>query len=128
MIRAIARRERIIPYVPYLSAAVLLVIVFWKQLWPWAERIVGLGPLIFPAAGAAALGLTFCLIVARQVRKLLGIAEPTDEVAVWTAADQNQFFAGEQVDAFQGRWRTSNEWPGTASGRGMAQVERWKRH
>jgi leader peptidase (prepilin peptidase) / N-methyltransferase len=126
VIRAIAKRERVIPYVPYLSAAALLTLIFWPMLWPWAERIVGMGPLLFPAASAAAVGLTLCLIVARQIRQLLGIAEPAAETAVWTAADQNFFLAGEQVDEFQGRWRPSNLWPGKASGRGLGQVERWK--
>ena len=41
----IFRREREIPYGPYLSLATLIVIVGWRHIWPSAERAFRAGPL-----------------------------------------------------------------------------------
>jgi leader peptidase (prepilin peptidase)/N-methyltransferase len=122
------RRDKEIPYGPYLSLAAVIVILDWKQVWPVAERIFHLGPLI-PVMGLfMAVSLFLCLHAMQLVKRMLGIPlHPAPEwTEEWTSADQLTHFAGEHVDPQQGRWRTE-EWPGTTVGRGLAQEQRWRR-
>ena len=124
----IVRRDKEIPYGPYLSLAAVIVIVAWKQIWTFAEPIFNLGPIIPMMGLFMAVSLFFCLHVMQLVKRMLGIPlypapEWTEE---WTSADQLMHCAGEHVDHQQGRWRTE-EWPGTTVGRGLAQEQRWRR-
>ncbi|MGH7200867.1 MAG: prepilin peptidase [Planctomycetaceae bacterium] len=122
------RRQREIPYGPYLSAAALLLLAFWPSIWPIAERFFSIGPLLAPVAVAGVVSLAASLMLMQFVKRLLGIplAPPQEEwIEEWTSADQLTFFAGESVDHQQGRWR-SDEWPGIAAGRGTLHEQRWK--
>ena len=122
------RRDKEIPYGPYLSLAAVIVIVDWKQIWPFAERIFDLGPLI-PVMGLfMAVSLFLCLHVLQLVKRMLGIPLYPDQewTEEWTTADQLLHYAGEHVDHQQGQWRIE-EWPGTTVGRGLAQEQRWRR-
>ena len=125
VIRLVGRLDRVIPYGPYLSLAALVTILFWQSLWPGVERITGLGLLLIPIAVAGSALLAVCLVIARALRKLLGIPDEPGGFPGWTAADQNQFLSGEQVDPYQGRWRPRANWPGEASGRGQGHLARW---
>jgi leader peptidase (prepilin peptidase)/N-methyltransferase len=124
----IVRRDKEIPYGPYLSLAAVIVIVDWKNIWPVAERIFHLGPII-PLMGLfMAVSLFLCLHILQLVKRMLRIPlypaqEWTEE---WTSADQLMHFSREHVDHQQGRWRIE-EWPGTTVGRGLAQEQRWRR-
>lgn len=121
------RRRREIPYGPYLSAATLIVLLGWRQIWPVAQRIFALGPLI-PAMGLImAVMLALTLLVMQGVKRLLGIPlypEP-GWIEQWTSADQLAYFAGQTPDLSQGQWRTK-PWPGESSGRGTVFYERWR--
>ncbi|MFV0445999.1 MAG: prepilin peptidase [Planctomycetaceae bacterium] len=121
------RLSQEIPYGPFLSLGTLATVLGWRWVWPSFERMFSLGPLLilFFTAG---LGLFVAILLAMQgIKRLFGISAYSDEtVGEWTAADQNQFFAGEQVDRHFGRWRQSSDWPGAAAGRGSLHHERWR--
>jgi len=124
--RLLFRRDRAIPYGPYLSMATLATLLFWKQIWEVSERILSLGLLLVPLAIISVAMLGAMLLVARVIRRTLGI-QPTEEMeVVWTAADQNFLFGGEKVDRFQGQWKTSHDWGGVAASRGTMGHERWR--
>jgi leader peptidase (prepilin peptidase)/N-methyltransferase len=122
------RLSQEIPYGPFLSLGTLATILGWRWIWPSFERMFSLGPLLvlFFLIG---IGLFIVILLAMQtLKRLLGFP-PGDEPPppVWTAADQNHFFAGEQVDRFTCRWQAPDHWPGVPAGRGTLNHERWKR-
>jgi leader peptidase (prepilin peptidase)/N-methyltransferase len=121
------RRDREIPYGPYLSLAVLLLLLAFQPIWNVAERVFDLGPLL-PAVALLMGGLLIlCLLATQMVKKALGIPLYDEEwVEQWTSADQLAHFAGQHVDDQHGRWRT-NEWQGKAAGRGTVHLESWSR-
>ncbi len=106
--------------------ATLATLLFWRPIWEVSERILSLGPLLIPLACISVALLALMLLVARMVRRILGIQPADDFEIVWTAADQNFLFAGEKVDRFQGQWRTSHDWGGIPSGRGTLGLEQWR--
>ncbi len=120
------RRDREIPYGPYLSLGTLLVILGWKQIWPRAERIFDLG-LLLPIVGIAAAGMFVVSLHAVQfVKRMLGIPLYHEEwIEEWTSADQLTYQSGERVDNLAGQWRRE-EWPGVNAGRGLAHERRWR--
>jgi len=124
------RREREVPYGPYLSLATLLLLLFWKPLWGIAEPIFGWGPFFAVLALVGGALFVPLLLLTRTVRRLLGIPDPRLPVAgtEWSSADQLAYFAGETVDRYQGRWRTGPDrsWQGTAAGRGQAHESSWR--
>jgi leader peptidase (prepilin peptidase)/N-methyltransferase len=120
------KREQVIPYGPYLSLGTLATFLFWQILWPAWERIFAVGPILIPIAAVGVVVLGLFLYMATLIKRLLGIAHPDDEFAVWTAADQNSFLAGEQSNLEQGRWKKSPEWPGIYSGRGQQHWKQWR--
>jgi leader peptidase (prepilin peptidase)/N-methyltransferase len=124
--RLLFRRDRAIPYGPYLSLATLVTLLFWKPIWEVCERVLSLGPLLVPLALVSVALLALMLVVARMVRRLLGVT-PMDEMEmVWTAADQNFLFSGENVDRFQGQWKGTHDWSGVPASRGTLRHEQWR--
>ena len=123
----IFRRDREIPYGPYLSLATLIVIVGWKHIWPPAERVFALG-LFVPAMGIVMCVLLFLSLQLMQVTKrLLGIPDydPEEPVDTWQSADQLFHYAGENVDGQHPNWHRP-EWPGVTAGRGSIFEHRWR--
>ena len=130
-LRAAEAGPREIPYGPYLSLAALILIVGWKQIWPVAQWWFAFGPMLFVAAVVLPIAMLLSLLLSQGVKRLLGIPgeeQRPEPIAIeqWTPADQLIYLQGENVDRLGGRWRTQNDWPGTAAARGTAQVERWK--
>jgi len=124
----ISRRSQVIPYGPYLSLATLVVLLGWKQLWPYAERIFQLGVLVVLFAVLVPALLALSLQFVQVVKWLLGVPLYTEEpeyVEEWRPADQLTYLAGENVDDRQGRWKP-NRWPGTDTGRGLAAENQWR--
>ena len=120
------RREREVPYGPYLSLGTLIVLFGWNKIWPILEHVFETGPLV-PLFG---LFMVVMLVVTLQmiqlVKRLLGIPlYPPEWNEEWTSADQLSFFAGKKVDPHQGCWRT-DRWPGSDSGRGAVHEQRWR--
>ena len=128
LVQLLFKRDRYIPYGPYLSLAALLVIVGWQRIWPGASRIFQMGallPLVFLVMMAM---FVVTLFLAQGVKRLFGfpIYEEEEEwVAEWTPADQALYLAGERADRCVGRW-PPHDWPGVPAGRGSVHEERWR--
>ena len=121
------RRNRELPFGPYLSMAALYVILDWRSVWGQFEPIFGSGPLLICVG--LVIGLLF-VVTMRLIRLLfetIGFASYEEEVIedLWTSADQLTHFMGETVDPNQGRW-PQTDWPGSESGRGWSQYQTWK--
>lgn len=122
------RLDKEIPYGPYLSLGTVVVLLGWREIWSeFAQRFFSLGPLLIPLALIMAIAFPVLLFAMQGVKWLLGIPlYPPAPAGIWTAADQNQFVASENVDRNQGRWRDDHEWPGNAAGRGSLFEEQWR--
>lgn len=120
--------DKEIPYGPYLSLGSLIVMLSWREVWEhFARRFFSLGPMLLPLVLMMFVMFPLLLFMMQGIKWLLGIPlHPPEPVGVWTAADQNQFVASENADRHQGRWPTTPDWPGDASGRGTTHVEQWK--
>ena len=124
------RREREMPYGPYLSLATLVVILGWKWIWPLAERqIFALGPLLPAAALFMIASLAGLLWLSRRIQEFLGIyPDLDDDLGDWSPGDQLAWLAGTAPDRQAGKWQsgTTSPWPGTQSGRGQATSSAWQ--
>ena len=120
--------DKEIPYGPYLSLGTLIVLLGWREVWgEFAKRFFSLGPMLIPLTLMMLILFPLLLFIMQGIKWLLGIPlRPPAPVAVWTAADQNLFMAGENVDRNQGRWPTEPDWPGHAAARGTGFEEQWK--
>lgn len=127
LVQLLFKRDRYIPYGPYLSLGALLVIVGWQRIWPAANRILALGPLLPIVFGVMLVLFVATLYLVQGVKRLLGFSLDAGEewTPEWTPADQHHYFAGEQVDRWVGRW-PGHDWPGVAAGRGSVHEERWR--
>lgn len=121
------RRQREIPYGPYLSLATVIVVLRWREIDPFAQQIFHLGPLI-PVMGVLMAVMLFVTLQFTQLMKrLLGIPLYEEEwVSDWRSADQLIFFEGENVDDQQGRWRHADRWAGIDAARGRAVEHIWR--
>jgi leader peptidase (prepilin peptidase) / N-methyltransferase len=124
----ITKRDREIPYGPWLSLATLLLILFWPIVWPLADRIFDMGPFV-PLMG---LSMFVSLLVSLQaiqlVKRLFGISSKTaaglgDEG--WSSADHLSYYNSERPDEQTGLWDRS-VWPGGRSGRGLGNYYQWR--
>lgn len=127
LVQLLFKRERYIPYGPYLSLATLLVIVDWQRILPAANRFLTLGPLLPIVFLIMMLCFVVTLYLMRGAKRLLGFQPEAEEewVAEWTPADQHHYLAGEQADRCRGRW-PRHDWPGVPAGRGSLHGERWR--
>lgn len=118
--------NRVIPYGPYLSLSALVVILSWRWLWVFFERIFDLGPLLPFLAVFMAVSLYLLLHLTQFVKWCLGMElYPPDEIyEEWTSADQLTYLSMEQVDPRQGQWK-GLEWPGVAAGKGQLPAATW---
>jgi len=123
------RRDREIPYGPYLSLATLVVMLGFPWIWPRFETgLFSMGPFLPVLALAMVPCLGVMLILARRVLNMLGFESLPDEAYVeeWGSGDQLAYLAAERVDEQQGTWR-ANEWPGRLASRGQLGEENWLR-
>lgn len=122
----IFRRQRELPFGPYLSLATLTVILFWKQIWTSVEPIFGSGPLLMVSAVVMSVSFAIVMRLIRRIFELLGIAPDASEcLEDWNSGDHLFYYSSESVDPHQGRWRT-HEWPGTDAAHGWAQYDAWR--
>jgi leader peptidase (prepilin peptidase)/N-methyltransferase len=121
----IFRRDREIPYGPYLSLATLVVIVGWKQIWPATERFFSVGLFVPVVAILMCILLFFALLMTQGIKRLLGIPDylPEEDFDIWEPGDQLFHFAG-GVGKSDG-WNRS-QWPGVGAGRGSLFEQRWR--
>tara|TARA_B100000029_G_scaffold198742_1_gene197065 strand:- start:247 stop:1581 length:1335 start_codon:yes stop_codon:yes gene_type:complete len=123
------RRERELPYGPFLAMGTLFLLYAFKHIWPNLEATFGWGPFLVVLLSLGAASFVPLLMLTRLVRRALGIPDPSCEAPLtWRPADQLHYLAGEQVDPRQGRWPAGpeNDWPGQLSGRGMEFESRWR--
>jgi leader peptidase (prepilin peptidase)/N-methyltransferase len=122
----IFRRDREIPYGPYLSLATLILLIGWKHIWPAAERFFSLG-LFVPVMGVLMCGLLYLSLQTMQwTKRLLGIPDVVaEEETIWQSGDQLFHFAGDNADHQQTGW-SRPQWPGVSAGRGSLNEQRWR--
>ncbi|QDT38104.1 prepilin peptidase [Stratiformator vulcanicus] len=87
------RFDHEIPFGPWLSLGAIAMIVAWPLIWPAAERIFLLGPLLLPMAVAITAILAVLLRGMRLLKQLAGIDEDWLELEAWSSADQLQYDA-----------------------------------
>ena len=122
----IFRRQRELPFGPYLSLATLSVILFWKQVWTNVEPIFGSGPLLILSATIMMISFAIVMRTVRLVFEFFGIAPDDDDPPNdWSSGDHLFHYSGETVDPHQGRWR-NHEWPGSDASLGRSQLETWR--
>ena len=125
----LVRRDRELPYGPYLAVGTFILLLFGRQLFTWFEdRFLAMGPLLLPAGLVMMVSLGLMLVGWRKLQKALGIAKPDlewVEETQWLAGDQLAYLANQTFDDRQGQWRRP-EWEGNRSGRGQAAYNAWK--
>ncbi len=122
----LAKRDREIPYGPWLSLATLLLLVTWPHVWPFAKRIFDMGPILLVMGVGMTLSLAVLLQFVQIVKRLLGISAVDDPVAdSWSSADHLSYYNSQHPDAGSDPWR-HHSWPGIRSGRGRSHYDRWR--
>ena len=131
-VSVVFRRDREIPYGPYLSLGTVILLLAWKPLWPFAERVFDFGAvtgILFPVL--LFVSLTASLAAMQMIKRLLGLPahrargrvwEWSDE---WTSADQLTHHANEKVNRDTALQR-GPAWPGTLSCRGRLYYDVWR--
>jgi len=122
----IFRRQRELPFGPYLSLATLAVMLFWKQIWTNVEPIFGSGPLLIVSAIIMTIAFAIVMRLIRLLFEFLGISSGDDELPDdWNSGDHLFYYSGETVDPHRGRWR-NHDWPGSDSSLGRSQLDTWR--
>ncbi|MFO0975519.1 MAG: prepilin peptidase [Planctomycetaceae bacterium] len=123
----IFRREREIPYGPWLSLATVILLLGWNHIWPYAERIFDMGPFLIVMGVFMFVALMASLQLIQIVKRIFGIARPADELleGEWSSADHLMYYNGERPDEQTGQWSRSN-WPGQRTGQGTSQYHQWR--
>lgn len=124
----ITKRDREIPYGPWLSLATVLLLLGWPILWPLADRIFDMGPLV-PLMGLFMfVSLVGSLQLIQLVKRLLGFSTspPTAaDAGGWGSADHLTFYNSERPDEQTGQW-CRPLWPGCRSGQGGTSYHQWR--
>jgi len=123
----IVRRQRELPFGPYLSLASLVVILFWKQIWTSVEPIFGSGPLLILSAVIMTVAFAIIMRMIRLLFDFLGISSDDDDdfPGDWNSGDHLFYYSSESVDPHQGSWR-NHDWPGSDSSHGWSQYDTWR--
>lgn len=123
----IFRREREIPYGPWLSLATVILLLGWNQIWPYAERIFDMGPFLIVMGVFMFVALMASLQLIQIVKRILGFAVSAGEQleGEWTSADHLMYYNSERPDIQTGQWSRS-EWPGQRAGQGTARYHQWR--
>lgn len=121
------RRQRELPFGPYLSLASLTVILFWKQIWTTLEPIFGSGPLLLLSGLIMTISFAVVMRLIRRIFEFFGLGPPDDdEFDDWNSGDHLFYYSSESVDPHQGRWR-NHDWPGGDTSRGWSQYDLWRK-
>lgn len=126
VVQRLWRSQSVIPYGPYLSLATLVVLLNWQSLWQRTQQYFVAGRALLVVGVVMTVSFAALLYLMQLIKRIAGI-DDFDPGAdrVWTAADQNHFFAGERFERHQGNWRR-DDWRGAASGSGMLHYESWR--
>lgn len=124
----LTRRDREIPYGPWLSLATLLLLLAWPAIWPAAKRVFDMGPVLLVMGLFMTVALVLSLQLVQLVKKLLGIPlyhETSEQADVWTSADHLNYYNSEKPDEQTGQW-SRTLWPGSRAGRGLSSYHQWR--
>ncbi|WP_437206799.1 prepilin peptidase [Planctomicrobium sp. SH664] len=124
-VTSLFRRDRMIPYGPYLSLGTLATLLAWKPIFARTRHIFELGALLLPLVGLGAVVFGLSLLLVQALKRLIGWQTTDVAPPIWRSADQTWFFKGENVNRHACRWPT-RDWEGCASGQGTRQAERWR--
>ncbi len=121
----VLRRRDEIPYGPWLSLAALLLLLFWNNVWPMAERLFDMGPFLLLMGLVMTVLLYATLHLMQLVRRLLGMSAES-EVQALEDDGIPIIYPAERSDPTAGLWDRSM-WPGVRSGQGLSQSYGWRR-
>ena len=124
----LSKRDREIPYGPWLSIGTLVLLLAWPAVWPMAKRIFDMGPVLGLMAIFMTASLVICLQLIQIVKRILGIPLYSDidaPIEEWSSADHLSFYNSERPDEQVGQWNVS-QWPGSRAGRGLSGYHRWR--
>jgi leader peptidase (prepilin peptidase) / N-methyltransferase len=146
------KRQQEFPYGPWLACGTLALLLGWPIVWPRADRVFDMGPLIPLMAVFMIVSLAGSLQLVRIVKTLLGAAPPEfpmgfsdlEEVRLlrrwlrlpvhdrmiappdgWTSADHLTYYNSERPDVQVSQW-PREIWPGVRAGQGLAPYHSWK--
>ena len=122
----ITKRDREIPYGPWLSLATIALLVSWKWSWPLAKRVFDLGPALIVVGLTMALSLAVILQLVQIIKRLLGFSSDyAIEDELWSSADHLAYYNSERPDEQTGQW-SREQWTGCRSGRGLTPYHNWR--
>lgn len=124
----ISKRDREIPYGPWLSLSTILLLLTWPWTWPLARRFFDMGPILCLMGVFMVATLAVSLQTVQVIKRLLGIplaGEGDDQDVVWTSADHLAYYNAERPDEQTGQWNRPI-WPGCRSGRGLSASHQWR--
>lgn len=124
----VTKRDREIPYGPWLSLATLLLLFAWPMVWPLAERIFDMGPFVPLMALFMFVALVASLQLIQIVKRLLGISTApaiSTEDGGWSSADHLMFYNAEHPDEQSGQLARPL-WPGSRAGQGTSNYHQWR--
>lgn len=120
-------RGREIPYGPWLSLATLVVLLGWSRIWPVAEPVFDLGPILMLMGVLMIVSLVVSLQLIQVIKRLLGISTTAETLVAeeWTSADHLSYYNSERPDPQTGLWR-QRMWPGIRAGQGSRRLDAWR--
>jgi leader peptidase (prepilin peptidase) / N-methyltransferase len=126
IVQRLWRSQSVIPYGPYLSLATLVVLLNWQSLWERTQQYFLAGRALLLVGLVMTVSFAAMLYLVQLGKRIAGVDVSDEGIdRVWTAADQNHFFAGERFERHQGNWRR-NDWRGASSGAGTLHYEHWR--
>lgn len=121
----IANKDKHIPYGPFLSAAMILLLVTWRTAWPFAKRFFDMGPFFILMLLFMLVFLAAALQLIQLIKRVMGWNDRDADEDEWPSADQLLYLSQERPDEQTGQWPTV-QWPGSRSGRGLAGQHSWR--
>ena len=130
-IMAVVGMQAEIPFGPFLSAGTAVVLFGWPWVFPKIEAFFAFGPLVLPLLVVLAVAFVVLAVLLRLILHPLLCLIPgyRDQwygaESSWTAADQNQFFAGSRIDEDRSLAERP-DWNGAAASSGFSGEHAWR--
>jgi leader peptidase (prepilin peptidase)/N-methyltransferase len=122
----LTKRDREIPYGPWLSFAAIMLLLTWTSSWPLIKRVFDMGPILILMAIMMIASLALILQFVQIVKRLFGISPVSyEDEDLWTSADHLTYYGRERPDEQTGQW-PRDQWPGSRAGRGLSASHHWR--